>query len=260
MSLTTPAARRDLSFHLHPATNLRHGADGGTARHHARRRRLRVRRRRQPLSRRHGRAVVRVARLLGAAARRRRVPADVRAAVLSQLRGQGAGDQHRARRAAGPRWRRPAWARRCSPTRAPRRTTPRSSSPGTSTTRSAGRRRRRSSRGSARYHGVTVAAASLTGLAFAHSDFDLPIARILHTDCPLPLPRRASRAKARSVRGAARRQARAADPARGPRHRRRILRRAGDGRGRRDRRRRRPTSSASSRSCGSTTSCSSSTK
>ena len=34
------------------------------------------------------------------------------------------------------------------------------------------------------YHGVTVATASLTGLAFAHNDFDLPIARILHTDCP----------------------------------------------------------------------------
>jgi len=34
------------------------------------------------------------------------------------------------------------------------------------------------------YHGVTIAAASLTGLAFAHQDFDLPIARILHTDCP----------------------------------------------------------------------------
>jgi 4-aminobutyrate--pyruvate transaminase len=34
------------------------------------------------------------------------------------------------------------------------------------------------------YHGVTVAAASLTGLAFAHDDFDLPIERILHTDCP----------------------------------------------------------------------------
>src|SRR5437763_4672882 len=34
------------------------------------------------------------------------------------------------------------------------------------------------------YHGVTVAAASLTGLAFAQTDFDLPIARILHTDCP----------------------------------------------------------------------------
>src|SRR5256884_5856252 len=34
------------------------------------------------------------------------------------------------------------------------------------------------------YHGVTVATASLTGLDFAHEDFDLPIARILHTDCP----------------------------------------------------------------------------
>ncbi len=34
------------------------------------------------------------------------------------------------------------------------------------------------------YHGVTVAAASLTGLAFAQDDFDLPIARILHADCP----------------------------------------------------------------------------
>jgi 4-aminobutyrate---pyruvate transaminase len=34
------------------------------------------------------------------------------------------------------------------------------------------------------YHGVTVAAASLTGLPACHRDFDLPIARILHTDCP----------------------------------------------------------------------------
>jgi 4-aminobutyrate---pyruvate transaminase len=34
------------------------------------------------------------------------------------------------------------------------------------------------------YHGVTIAAASLTGLAFAHDDFDLPIERILHADCP----------------------------------------------------------------------------
>lgn len=34
------------------------------------------------------------------------------------------------------------------------------------------------------YHGVTVAAASLTGLANNHRDFDLPIANILHTDCP----------------------------------------------------------------------------
>lgn len=34
------------------------------------------------------------------------------------------------------------------------------------------------------YHGVTVASASLTGLAANHLDYDLPIARILHTDCP----------------------------------------------------------------------------
>ena len=34
------------------------------------------------------------------------------------------------------------------------------------------------------YHGVTLAAASLTGLPANHRDFDLPLARILHTDCP----------------------------------------------------------------------------
>ena len=34
------------------------------------------------------------------------------------------------------------------------------------------------------YHGVTVASASLTGLVPKHADFDLPIARFLHTDCP----------------------------------------------------------------------------
>lgn len=34
------------------------------------------------------------------------------------------------------------------------------------------------------YHGVTVASASLTGLPIVHNDFDLPIDRILHTDCP----------------------------------------------------------------------------
>ncbi len=35
------------------------------------------------------------------------------------------------------------------------------------------------------YHGVTIASASLTGLANNHRDFDLPIDRVLHTDCPL---------------------------------------------------------------------------
>ncbi|MFA9285799.1 aspartate aminotransferase family protein [Comamonas sp. SY3] len=34
------------------------------------------------------------------------------------------------------------------------------------------------------YHGVTVAAASLTGLPANHQDFDLPIARIGHVECP----------------------------------------------------------------------------
>jgi len=34
------------------------------------------------------------------------------------------------------------------------------------------------------YHGVTIAAASLTGLPNNHREFDLPIAGVLHTDCP----------------------------------------------------------------------------
>ena len=34
------------------------------------------------------------------------------------------------------------------------------------------------------YHGVTVASASLTGLPYNHKDFDLPIANIMHVDCP----------------------------------------------------------------------------
>jgi len=34
------------------------------------------------------------------------------------------------------------------------------------------------------YHGVTIASASLTGLPWVHNDFDLPIARVLHTSCP----------------------------------------------------------------------------
>jgi 4-aminobutyrate--pyruvate transaminase len=34
------------------------------------------------------------------------------------------------------------------------------------------------------YHGTTIAAASLTGLPVFHADFDLPMARVLHADCP----------------------------------------------------------------------------
>lgn len=34
------------------------------------------------------------------------------------------------------------------------------------------------------YHGVTIMSASLTGLPINHADFDLPVASVLHTDCP----------------------------------------------------------------------------
>ena len=34
------------------------------------------------------------------------------------------------------------------------------------------------------YHGTTIGAASLTGLAASHRDFDLPLPQIRHTDCP----------------------------------------------------------------------------
>lgn len=34
------------------------------------------------------------------------------------------------------------------------------------------------------YHGITVAAGSLTGLVYAQQGFDLPIANVLHADCP----------------------------------------------------------------------------
>jgi len=34
------------------------------------------------------------------------------------------------------------------------------------------------------YHGVTVAAGSLTGMAYVQDSFDLPIDRVIHTDCP----------------------------------------------------------------------------
>ncbi|MEM7301860.1 MAG: aminotransferase [Pseudomonadota bacterium] len=34
------------------------------------------------------------------------------------------------------------------------------------------------------YHGVTLMAASMTGLSYTHDEFDLPLPGILHTDCP----------------------------------------------------------------------------
>ena len=85
------------------------------------------------------------------------------------------------------------------------------------------------------YHGVTIAAASLTGLAANHTDFDLPIAGVVHTGCPhhYRYAKDGESEEEFSTRLAAR--ARRADPARGPRHGRGLHRRAGDGRGRRDR-------------------------
>ncbi|MCP5037408.1 MAG: aminotransferase class III-fold pyridoxal phosphate-dependent enzyme [Rhodobacteraceae bacterium] len=34
------------------------------------------------------------------------------------------------------------------------------------------------------YHGITLAAASLTGMQYAHNAFDVPLNNIMHTDCP----------------------------------------------------------------------------
>jgi 4-aminobutyrate--pyruvate transaminase len=69
-----------------------------------------------------------------------------------------------------------------------------------------GRRRKKIISRQRAYHGVTIASGSLTGLAFAHNDFDLPIARFLHTDCPQSLPRCAAGRKRGSVRRAHRRR------------------------------------------------------
>ena len=85
------------------------------------------------------------------------------------------------------------------------------------------------------YHGVTIASGSLTGPRlrphrFRPADRAHPAHRL-----PALLSRRAAGRERGSVRRAARRESRAADPARGPRHGRRVLRRAGDGRRRRDR-------------------------
>ena len=54
------------------------------------------------------------------------------------------------------------------------------------------------------YHGVTIAAASLTGLAFAHDDFDLPIASHPAHRLPGLLPRRAAGRERGSLRRSAR--------------------------------------------------------
>ena len=63
----------------------------------------------------------------------------------------------------------------------------------------AGRRRRRSSAALKGYHGITLAAASLTGLPANHKLFDLPLPGFIHVGDAAPLPRRASRARPRRI-------------------------------------------------------------
>ena len=98
------------------------------------------------------------------------------------------------------------------------------------------------------YHGVTIVAASMTGLPYNHKDFDLPVDRIKHT----ATPHFWKNAEAGRDRGglfrAARRRTRGDDPRRGAGHGRGLHRRADHGRRRRDRAARRAISRRSPRS------------
>ena len=197
MSLATPAARRDQSFHLHPSTNLRAVQKDG------------------PLVIARGEGVYvyddegrryleGMAGLwcasLGFSERRLADAAHRQMCELPfyhSFGGKVPAISHRARRAADRDRAGGQWARSCSPIPAPRRTTRRSSSRGTSTTRSAGPPRRRSSRASARYHGVTIAIGQpdrprLRARRLRPADRALPAHR-----CAALLSRRRGRAKAR---------------------------------------------------------------
>ena len=85
------------------------------------------------------------------------------------------------------------------------------------------------------YHGVTVAAASLTGLAGNHRDFDVPLPGFLHAGLSALLPLREGWRDRGGVRLAARRRARSFDRQARPGNGRGIHRRAGHGRRRRHR-------------------------
>ena len=62
------------------------------------------------------------------------------------------------------------------------------------------------------YHGVTIVAASLTGLPNSHRDFDLPVAGIRHLSDAAPLEARRAGRERGGVLGAAGGRARGADP------------------------------------------------
>ena len=82
------------------------------------------------------------------------------------------------------------------------------------------------------YHGVTIVAASLTGLPNSHRDFDLPVAGIRHLSTPHHWKGAEPGESEAAYAGAAGGRARGADRGRGAGHRGRLHRRAGDGRGR----------------------------
>ena len=82
------------------------------------------------------------------------------------------------------------------------------------------------------YHGVSIVSASLTGMPNFHRDFDLPLPFVRHLTARTVALRRAGRER-RGVRDPACRRTGAHDRRRGAGHRRRVHRRAGDGRGRR---------------------------
>ncbi len=85
------------------------------------------------------------------------------------------------------------------------------------------------------YHGVTVATASLTGLPNNHIDFDLPIAEHPAHLVPASLPLRPRGRDGGRVRHAPRQRTRRTDPEGGAGNGRRLHRRTGGRRGRRDR-------------------------
>ena len=85
------------------------------------------------------------------------------------------------------------------------------------------------------YHGVSIVAASLTGLPKNHHSFDLPVDRILHTSTPHHWRGAREGESERDLFGTSRRRSRGDDRDRGAQHHRRVHRRARDGRGRRHR-------------------------
>ena len=139
---------------------------------------------RQALHRGPRRPVVHRARLRQRRAGRDGARADVAALLLAPVRRPQPRAGDRAGREDQGAWRRARPPRCSSPTRARRPTTPRSRSPGTTTTRCGRPKKKKIISRKRAYHGTTVAAASLSGIPVFHADFDLPMARVLHTDCP----------------------------------------------------------------------------